>query len=291
MRSLRYLAIAAALAAIPAGQAHADLRAKAAREAAEYVVKKFGRAAAREGTETLAGRIASAGAKHGDDAIAAVRRVGPKALTLADEAGEMAPDAYRLLARHGEDAAVWVLGRPGGRRLFAAYGDDAAEALVRHKGLAEPVIERLGGPAVKALSTVSPRGGRRLAMMADGGDLAAIGRGDELMAVIARHGDPAMEFIWRNKGALAVGTTLAAFLAKPEAFLDGTNRLAGTVAETAVRPLAEETARGLSLAIRGLIVLAVLVPAGGFYLAARHPRAAAGIAQAMIELMPARRRR
>ena len=72
-------------------------------------------------------------------------------------------------------------------------------------------------------------------MMADG-ELAAIGRTPELLAVIARYGDPAMDFIWRHKAVLAGGVALTAFLANPEPYLNGTNRLAGTVAENVVRP-------------------------------------------------------
>lgn len=279
MKTLRGLSVAALLAALLAAEARADLRSKAAREAAEYVLKKFGVTVVREGTETLAERIAAAALRHGDDAIMAVRKVGPKALSLADDAGEQAPKVLRLLSKHGEDAAVWVVRRPGGMELLTRFGDDAAEVLIKHKGLAEPLLERVGGPAVKALGAVGPQGGRRLAMMAQGGELAAIGRSAELMQVIARHGDPAMDFIWRNKGPLAVGTTLTAFLAKPEAFIDGTNRLAGTVAENAVRPVVQETAKAFSWLLQAATTLALLASVGGVFLAVRYPRAAAGLAK------------
>ena len=73
-------------------------------------------------------------------------------------------------------------------------------------------------------------------MMAEGGEIAALGRTPEVMGVIARYGDPAMEFIWRHKGALAVSTALTAFLANPQPFIDGTTQVTGTVAENAVRP-------------------------------------------------------
>jgi hypothetical protein len=65
-------------------------------------------------------------------------------------------------------------------------------------------------------------------MMAEGGELAALGRSPEIMDVIARYGAPAMDFIWRNKGPLAVGTALTAltaFLANPKPFIDGTSQL------------------------------------------------------------------
>ena len=262
--------------------AKADIWTKSAREAAEYTMKKFGAEVAQEGTEALSKKIATAAARHGDDAIKAVRRVGPKALSLADEAGEQAPKALSLLSRHGDDAALWVLKRPRGLSMVSRFGDDAAEVLIKHKGLAEPVIERLGAPAVKALGAVGPRGGRRMAMMVDGGEMAALGHTPELMDVVARHGDKAMDFIWRNKGPLAVGTTLAAFLANPEPFLNGTSQIVDTVAESTVKPVVQETARAISNLIWTVLALIIGVSAGGICLAIKHPSAAVGIGKAMF---------
>jgi hypothetical protein len=76
-------------------------------------------------------------------------------------------------------------------------------------------------------------------MLAENGTLAKMGREVEVLEVIGKYGDRAADFIWRHKGALAVGATLTAFLANPEPFLDGTQVLVGTVAENVVRPIAE----------------------------------------------------
>jgi hypothetical protein len=48
-------------------------------------------------------------------------------------------------------------------------------------------------------------------MLAEDGGLARSGRWDELLAVIERHGDRALDFTWRHKGALAVATVLGRF--------------------------------------------------------------------------------
>jgi len=237
MRSV--IAISSAALAFGLGlapPARADLPSKVFQETAEFVMKKFGTRVAAEGTEKLAGKLTSAVARHGDDVLAAVRRVGPKALGLADEAGENAPRMLRFLSRHGDDG-LRVLSRPEGMKLFSRFGDDAAEVLIRHKGAAAPLLEQLGEPAIKALGAVSPQAGRRMAMLA--GDLAASRQGPEIMGVIARYGDPAMEFIWKHKGILAGGAALAAFLANPEPYLDGTNRLVNTASVTMVKPAIE----------------------------------------------------
>ena len=75
-------------------------------------------------------------------------------------------------------------------------------------------------------------------MLAEDGTLARSGRWDELLAVIERHGDRAMDFIWRHKGALTVSTVLGTFLAEPEAFLGGGRELIGGAAQEATQPIA-----------------------------------------------------
>lgn len=259
-----------------AGQARADLASKVARELAEAAMKKFGKEVAEEGAERLAGRIASAAARHGDDALSAVRQVGPKALHLADEAGENAPRALRLLSRHGDEAAQ-VLSDPRGMALFARYGDEAAEIMMKHKGIASDLLTSFGENGVKALGAVSPRNGRRLAILAKS-DANVSG----LLDVIARHGDPAMDFVWRNKGALAVGTTLTAFLANPEPFINGTSQLVDTAARNVVKPVVQETAQAVSMLIWTLLVLVIGTSAAGVFLAIKHPGAAAGLGKALI---------
>ena len=198
MRPFAVAGLTLALSLPFAAPVHAGIGSRAAGEAAEFVIKKFGKSAVQEGAEKLAGRIAAAVGRHGDDVLKAVRKVGPKAIGLADDAGEHAPRVLRLLTHFGDDAAR-VLSRPRGLALVGRFGDEAAEVLMKHKGIAEPLLENLGQPAAKALGKLGPQAGRRLAMMA-GDDLAAIGRTPELLKVVARHGDRAMDFIWRRSG-------------------------------------------------------------------------------------------
>jgi hypothetical protein len=57
-----------------------------------------------------------------------------------------------------------------------------------------------------------------MAMLAENGTLARTGRWSELLVVIERHGDRALNFVSRNKGALTVTTVLETFLCDPHAF-------------------------------------------------------------------------
>lgn len=234
------LAILVALA-LTAPDTFAQTKTKLAQEVAEYVLQKFGREAAKDGASALARRIERAAVAHGDDVFKAVRLVGPRALPMIEGAGAHSRQVARLLATHGEEGAVLVASRPAAMRLVARHGEEAAAALVKTRGVAQPAIEALGTPAVRAFQTLaSPQNARRLAMMAgEGGELARIGRTPEVLAVIEKYGDKAMQFIWKHKGALTVTAALAAFLAEPEPFINGAKDLSKVVAEAAVKPLAD----------------------------------------------------
>jgi hypothetical protein len=220
---------------VNAGQAVADVRSKAAQEAAEFVLQKFGRQVVREGAETLARKIETYTAKHGDGFLKAIRQCGPRTFHLVEEAGAHSNQVVRILAEHGEKGATWIVTRPKGMQLFLKHGEEAAAALVRHPGVAEPVIEHLGQPAVRALQATGSQASRRLGMMVEDGTLAKIGRSEEVLAVIGIYGDKAMSFVWNHKGALATTAMLAAFLSDPEPFITGARDITTVV----VKPIAE----------------------------------------------------
>jgi hypothetical protein len=253
-----------AIASLPS-IAMADVKSAAARELADYVIEKLGIKGGEEAATELAARFEAAGAKYGEVAVdQAVRKVGPRAIALAEGAGENGPRVMKLIARYGDDGA-WIASQPERLSLFAKYGEPAAEAMIRHEGIAEPVIEEFGKPAADALVELGPQSGRRLAMMADEGELKQLGHTKELFGVVGKYGDSAMNFIWRNKGALAVGVAMTAFLADPKPFIDGTKEITQIAAENIAKPLAKVPGAIASEAAKKadwtlvLIVLAVLV--------------------------------
>ena len=222
--------------------AHAQGKAAIAREMAEYVMKKFGKEVADEGVETLTRKIETVILKYGDDGVVAVKNVGPRSFRLIEEAGENGVESVKLMAKYG-DEAVWVVGKKGRLAIFVKYGDDAAEAMIKHGEIAEPLIGKFGDSAALALKSVSSQNARRISMLDDAGELAAIGRTPELLTVVGRYGDAAMDFVWKNKGALTVAATLTAFLSDPEPFINGTRDLAQTVGTSLVQPIAQEVAK------------------------------------------------
>jgi hypothetical protein len=249
---------------------------QAAREAAEYVMKKFESEAAQEGVEVLARRFSDAAARHGDEVYEAVRQVGPRAVTIAEQTGEHAPQALKLMARRGNDAAK-VLSGPTGRGLFAKYGDDAVEVMIRHsEEVVVPVAQAYDQVGLDALKAVNQGvNGRRVAMLASEELREKIPpeQKRELLKVVGRYGDRAMEFIWKNKGPLATAAVLLAFVHDPEPFINGTRdlasvatdgvvKLAGGAADAVVKPLVSEVAQRTNWTLVIMVIVGLVgVPA------------------------------
>lgn len=249
----RHVVIALLLASTCCQTALAGVKSKAAREAAEYLLERFGKEVGEESVETLAEKIGKYSAKYGDDTIDAIRKVGPRGFELLEDAGENAPEIVRLLSRYGDDA-VLIASKPRTVAIFLKYGDEAAEAMIKHPGVAAPAIEKLGQPAASAIRAVSPQNARRIAMMADDGSIAAARKADELLHVIGKYGDKAADFIWKHKGALAVVTVAAAFLADPQPFIDGTR----DIVEIGARPFdsaAKEVGKGIAKGTNWTLVI------------------------------------
>jgi hypothetical protein len=87
-------------------------------------------------------------------------------------------------------------------------------------------------------------------MMHKSGDLAKLGHHEELLDVIERYGDRAMDFVWKNKGKLAVAAVMVSFLANPEPYINGVKDLAeagidgaANVASTAVEAAGKSAAQ------------------------------------------------
>jgi|GEM_PF-732017 len=210
-----------------------------ARELVEQISKKFTKEVAEEGADRLATRLQPLLAKFGTEGSEAITRVGPRAVTLLEEAGEESVVVARMLARHGDDA-LWAVQNPARRSLIANLGDDAGVSLMRHGTIAENVLAQSGKPSVAALNRLSAQGGRRLAILAEDPSTRSLATNTDVLAIIGKYGDRAMDFVWRNKLALLTGTTLAAFVANPEPFLDGAIQVAEVASTQIAKPIAEE---------------------------------------------------
>lgn len=210
-----------------------------AKELVESLGVRFSKEVAAEGTELLTRKVETFLVKYGDEGADALRKVGPQAIQIVEEAATDGALASRLLAKFGEDASA-VVRSESRRSLVTKIGDEAAEAMIRHGEIAEPLLDVAGLPAANALRAVSSQNARRISMMAKSGELEKIGQTRELMETVAKYGDNGMEFVWKNKGALAITGAMIAFLADPQPFIDGTRELANVVAQSAIEPIAKE---------------------------------------------------
>ena len=234
----------------------AGVASKAIQEALEFTTRQFSKEVAAEGVERLASRMSALALTHSDDLVVqAVKRCGPRTIKLVESAGPHGGEVLRLLARHG-DAAIPLATRNASLGLVRRFGTEAGEACVRHGTIAEPVIRQFAEGGAKAMAQVSPRAGRQLAMLTEERLLKP-----ELIDVVIRYGDKACDFIWRNKTTLASAAALAAFVANPAAFLNGTAVLTGAI----VSPLAEvpkavavEAARHVPWTMLGLTMLGAM---------------------------------
>jgi hypothetical protein len=187
-----------------------------------------------------------------------------RALSIADEAGEaIAPRALKLVSRYGDDAAG-VLSKRSLKLL--SLGDEAAEVLVKHKGISTPLLEAFGNSATRALGKLKPQSARRLAMLKD--NLLRAKKAKDLLEIIGKYGDPAMDWVWRNKGTLAASAAMAAFVANPEPFLSGAKELSEAVGKEVVVPVTSAVINSTAKVADSVLVHAVKPAAAEFSRAA-----------------------
>lgn len=202
-----------------------------AREAAESIMKKFGPAAPAQTVDEVAAAVAGVAAKYGDEALPFLKASGHSGLDALEQAGSKAPEVIKLYLKRG-DEAIWIISKPEKLAIFIKHGDTAVDALIKHPGVADSLIAQYGDDAAGALAKISRQSAQRLGMVAQEGVLNSTRRSPELLGVIRMYGDEAMDFVWKNKGALTVTAVLASFLSDPQAYISGATALAEPVVKS-----------------------------------------------------------
>ena len=200
---------------------------KAVTETVEYAMKRFGYKGL---SGPLVQKTEALVAKYGDDVLSVTKKMGPDALETMEKLG---PDAakYIKLVMKNEKEAIYIISSPKRLRIYINHGDDALTAMTKYRGIMDDAIETFGGSMAKASLKVDKGGAIQLAKMAQNGELAKIGRTEELLAVVGKYGQKGMDFIWNNKGSLMAASTLAAFLNNPQPFIDGTTTVLKPIPE------------------------------------------------------------
>jgi hypothetical protein len=219
MTLFRLIGLAALLVQIGA---MAAVTSNALREAAEVIAQKFGGRA-----DDFLPIIDKAVAKYGDECLPFLTKTGPVGFKAIVQAGPKAPEVIKLFLQKGPES-VAIISKQNKLEIFLKHGDSAADALLKHPGIADGLLDQYGVGAARALNLLSRRNAQRLArLLSADGNLSKLGKNDEILAVVGNYGDRGMDFIWQNKGAFAVAAQLSTFLAEPEKFINGTAQLPG----------------------------------------------------------------
>lgn len=232
---------------------------RAAREVVAEVLEWGAKQGVQLAPKTVS-RLESLLATHADEILAVSRRCGWGSVKSALEvAGDAAPQALRLLQKHGpkvtpliDDPSVW--------KLIVRHGDEAATALLKHPGVSAPVLEGGGTSAIRALNQLNARSGRRLAILGQEGPTASLARDPQILAILELYGDRAMDFVWKNQASLLVAGVLVTFVRDPQPYLDGVKSL-GSEAVSSAGKLAT------TVGTHGMDRLAEQIPGGYFPLA------------------------
>ncbi|MCA9037898.1 MAG: hypothetical protein KDA91_22375 [Planctomycetaceae bacterium] len=163
--------------------------------------------------------------------LRAAARKGWKAASEAAEAGlkrvggkSVTGSAAARSAGHG---AVRAVPNTFGRQVLVGTGREAVSAGSSASGV---ILSRLGVHAVGAVNKLSPSAASRVAEMS--ADLALSPHRAGWLRLLRDFGDEAADFLWQNKGSVAVAATATAVVLSPEDFLAATGRVAETVVET-----------------------------------------------------------
>ena len=202
------------------------LQAGVGKEAIEQLWKRFGKGALGESAEQFGRNLDDLVAKHGDECLSLLGKGGHDAFRALNEVGEEgAGKLVRLFRNKGDDA--WpIINSTSKRNLFLAHGDEAAEALIKHPGIADDLLSEVGPQTASTIAKLSKGEAQLLHKMHKSGDLGKIlgaapdaATSQKFWQALSTHGDDALNYAWKNKKTLAVAATLVAFVTNPEAFI------------------------------------------------------------------------
>jgi hypothetical protein len=132
-----------------------------AKQAAEFILQKFGRRVPTQTVDEVAAAVSGVVAKYGDEAVPFLKASGHAGFDALEQAGDKAPEVIKLYLKRG-DEAVWIISKPEKLAIFIKHGDTAAEALIKHPGIADSLIAQYGDDAAGALAKISRQSSRCL---------------------------------------------------------------------------------------------------------------------------------
>jgi hypothetical protein len=183
-----------------------------------------------------------------------VRAAG--AVTAKKAAGEALEQGSKSLARRMAQETAEASAKKVATRTMLGFTDDAIRLAGSKAG-----AMALADDVATATSKLSAKNVRRLSMLSN--DIERSGQASLLMQHLAKDAaaDQCVDFLWRNKGAIASGAIITTLVLNPDIIKESTGRIGETVVETTGREI-------LAPMIGGSIIRAWLFVAAGVFVIA-----------------------
>lgn len=185
---------------------------KAAREAVEYTVKKFGINMGGKAGKQFARQAEKFLAGHGDEGIRALKRIGPEVITQTSRHGK---DVVRLCASYPEGAGRYLFNHlDEAIPVWRKFGKPGTDLMVKSPGLARPLLNQFGEKGLKLGQKLSTGGLQKFMILA-----SKAKNGPEKTALLEKvlvAGDEVIEFLWKHKVKIGAGVTVYALLKEYE---------------------------------------------------------------------------
>ena len=190
-----------------AATAPAGIVSKSVGELMEFFSRQFAREVAQEGAEQTSGRLVRVLARHGEEFAPVLRKLGPRAVKVADE---LPPEAASVLRRFGQRGLL-VLEQHGDEavHLFRRCGDDGVELLAAHPGVGNQLVQQYGDDAVQAHSQLDSQQAIRLAKLGDDYARLPVAAQQTFLQNLRAGGDDFVVWVWKRKQEIFGSALLA----------------------------------------------------------------------------------
>ncbi|MBW2217960.1 MAG: hypothetical protein JRF40_00495 [Deltaproteobacteria bacterium] len=177
---------------------------KGVQEAIEYTARKFGINLAEDSGKHFAREAAEFAGKYGDDGIRALKGAGPEIIGLSRRYGK---EAVKLCAAHSDGAAGYLAkSMDKALPVWQQFGKEGTELMVKHPGLAGPVLDSFGKKGLQIGQRLSTRDLNRFLVLAS----KAAGKKEKgtLVDRVLKESDKIIAFLWEHKWKLTAGATV-----------------------------------------------------------------------------------
>lgn len=177
---------------------------KIVRETVEYCARKFGIELGQEAGKQFSKKSARFVGRYGDEGVIALKNIGPKVIDLTVRHGK---DVVRICAAHSDDAARYLVKNiDDALPIWRKFGNEGTEIMVRHPGLAKPLLDTFGKKGIAVAKKLSTENLEKFLALTS--KVGAKSGKETLLKKTLLYGDEILEFLWRHKWTIISGVTV-----------------------------------------------------------------------------------